>query len=245
MDEALYPQFRELEDRHWWFRGRRAVIRALIDRTGSPPPGARILDAGCGTGRNLVEYAKLGRAEGIEPSETAVAFCRGRGLDVQAARLEELPFEDGRFDLVCASDVLEHVEGDVAALRELRRVSKRGARLLATVPAYTWLWSRHDDEHHHVRRYTRGLLVRHVRAAGWEPELATYFNTLLLPPIALVRLIQRRRPPDTTTDYDRTPGALNALLEQPMALEGRLIARGWRLPIGVSIGLVCRAGGDS
>jgi SAM-dependent methyltransferase len=243
VEEILYDRLREMEDEHWWFRGRRAVIRALTERVGTLPAGARILDAGCGTGRNLAEYASLGHAEGIEPSDTGVRYCRERGLDVRQGVLESLPIEDGRFDLVFASDVLEHVEGDVAAFRELRRVTKPGAGFVLTVPAYTWLWSHHDDSHHHVRRYTRGLLARHARAGGWEPAFASYFNSLLLAPIAAVRLLQRGRPASGRSDYERTPGLLNSLLEQPMAAEARLIARGWRLPAGVSIGMVCRAAG--
>jgi SAM-dependent methyltransferase len=243
VEEVLYERLREMEDEHWWFRGRRAVIRALTERAGSLPVEPRILDAGCGTGRNLVDYSERGRAEGIEPSETAVRFCRERGLDVSQGVLESLPYEDARFDLVFASDVLEHVEADVAALRELRRVAKTGAGLVVTVPAYTWLWSHHDDTHHHVRRYTRGLLARHARAGGWEPTFSSYFNSLLLAPIAVVRLLQRGRPAGGRSDYERTPALLNSLLERPMAAEARLLARGWRLPVGVSIGMVCRAAG--
>ena len=241
MDEPLYDRLRELEDDHWWFRGRRAVIQALVTHAGPLPGGARVLDAGCGTGRNLHEYARLGQAEGIEPSQTAVDYCRERGLAVQQAGLESLPFEDGRFDIVFASDVLEHVEGDVFAFRELHRVARPGAAFVITVPAYTWLWSHHDDSHHHVRRYTRGLLARHARAGGWRPVFASYFNTVLLPPIALVRLAQRARSPCDVTDYDRTPAALSRLLEAPMKAEARLIAHGVRLPAGVSVGMVCRA----
>ncbi|MET0972440.1 MAG: class I SAM-dependent methyltransferase, partial [Thermoleophilaceae bacterium] len=92
MDEPLYDRLRELEDDHWWFRGRRAVIQALVTHAGPLPGSARVLDAGCGTGRNLHEYARLGQAEGIEPSQTAVDYCRERGLAVQQAGLESLPF---------------------------------------------------------------------------------------------------------------------------------------------------------
>lgn len=243
MDEVLYDRLREMEDEHWWFRGRRAVIHALTERVGALPADPCILDAGCGTGRNLADYARLGRAEGIEPSGTAVGYCRERGLQVQQGSLEALPFDDARFDLIFASDVLEHVEADVAAFRELRRVAKPGSAFVITVPAYTWLWSAHDDSHHHVRRYTRGLLARHARAGGWEPTFASYFNSVLLPPIALVRVMRRNGSSDATSDYDRTPALLNSWLERPMAVEARLIARGLRLPAGVSIGMVCRPAG--
>lgn len=240
MDESLYQQFPQIEEDHWWFRGRRAVIRGLLEHVqlGSTP---RILDAGCGTGRNLVEYARLGAASGVEPSAAAVAACTARGLDVHQAGLEALPFDDGEFDLICASDVLEHIEAHEAALAELRRVAGPGACLLVTVPAYAWLWSRHDETHHHVRRYTLARLVAVARAGGWRPVFSSYFNSLLLAPVAAVRLAQRLRPPASGSDYALTPAPLNAILELPMRAEARLLGAGRRLPAGLSIGLVCEA----
>jgi SAM-dependent methyltransferase len=109
MEEHVYRQLYELEDTHWWFRGRRAVIHALLGRT---PLGAQphILDAGCGTGRNITDYSRLGDTAGVDPSPDAVAFCHARGLDqVSQSGIEELPFDDGAFDLVTATDVLEHI----------------------------------------------------------------------------------------------------------------------------------------
>lgn len=244
----MYDRLYALEEGHWWFRGRRAVIHALLGRAGVAR-AERLLDAGCGTGRNLVEYGPLAaEAEGVDPSEVAVEYCRRRGLrGVRRAGLDALPFEDERFDLLLATDVLEHLEDDVAGLLELRRVSRRDAALLITVPAYQWLWSQHDDTHHHFRRYTRRLLAGRIRAGGWRVEVATCFNTALLAPIAAVRTLGRRRavPDDGRSDYELTGGPLNAILERPMRAEAALIARGATLPAGVSIGMVCRAVGQS
>src|SRR3954452_12461289 len=125
MEQEIYRLLYELEDRHWWFRGRWAVIEALL--RAAPLPGSpRVLDAGCGTGRNLLRYSRLGTAEGMDPSADAVEFCRRRGLEVEQGTLERLPFDDGRFDLVAATDVVEHVDDDGRALEALRRVSAPG-----------------------------------------------------------------------------------------------------------------------
>jgi SAM-dependent methyltransferase len=235
----VYARMYELEDRHWWFRGRRAVVRALLGRAG-PPPRPGVLDAGCGTGRNLVEFGRLGPATGVDPSPLAVEFCRRRGLDgVVQGQLESLPFEAGRFGVLLATDVLEHVVADGLALAELRRVAAPDARLVITAPAYAWLWSEHDVSHHHVRRYTLGRLRARVRAAGWEPAVQTYFNSLLLPAIAAVRLAGRVRR-GGRADLDRSPAALDAVLALPMLAEARAIAAGARLPAGVSVGMACR-----
>lgn len=239
MEEHVYQQLYDLEDGHWWFRGRRAVLWAMLRRM-SVPDHPRILDAGCGTGRNLVEFGRLGTAQGVDPSPQAIEFCRRRGLgEVEAAGIEALPFADGAFDLILATDVLEHVERDDLAASELRRVAAPGALLVVTVPAYRWLWSQHDDSHHHLRRYAAPGLRGRLTAAGWRPVLLTYFNSLLLPPIALVRTIARRQSRGRT-DYQLTGGVLNRVLELPMRAEAALIARGARFPAGVSIGVVCR-----
>jgi len=214
----------------------------LLARTPLPTE-PRILDAGCGTGGHLRRYAQLGPASGVDPSPEAVGFCRERGLDsVQQAGLEALPFDDNSFDLIAATDVLEHIAPEQQALLEMRRVAAPGAALLLTVPAYMWLWTKEDENLHHQRRYTRRRLVDAVRRAGWEPRLATYFNSLLLPPIALVRSLPQRGEKERS-DVDRTPAVLDGPLSLPMRLEARLIRAGVRLPAGVSVGIVCRKPG--
>ena len=239
MRDSAYKNHFEAEDRHWWFRGRWAVVEALLARTPLPAE-PRILDAGCGTGGNLQRYALLGKASGIDPFPDAVSFCRERGLDsVQQAGLESLPFEDGSFDLVAATDVLEHVDAEEQALGELRRVTTPGGAMLLTVPAYMWLWSEEDVNLHHKRRYTRPRLRQAVERCGWQPRILTYFNSLLLPPIALAKRLPKRSNGDKA-DLDRTPELLNGPLSLPMRLEASLIRRGINLPAGVSVGIVCR-----
>lgn len=241
MKESAYREHFEVEDRHWWYRGRWAVVEALLARTRLPSQ-PRILDAGCGTGGNLKKFNKLGIATGVEPSPEAVGFCRERGLQrVHQAGLESLPFEDDSFDLVAATDVIEHVGPEQQALRELRRVAAPGAVLLLTVPAYMWLWSSEDVNLHHHRRYTKRRLRAAVTEAGWEPLFASYFNSLLLPPIALAKKLRRSGGGDA--DLDRTPAALDGPLSLPMRLEARLIRIGISLPAGVSVGIVCRRDG--
>ena len=241
MEDRLYALMRAAEEDHWWFIGRRAVIEVLLERAGPPRP-ARVLDVGCGTGRNLELYSRLGEAEGVDPSERAVEFCRGRGLaGVRRAVATELPFEDGRFGMVAATDVVEHIADDRAALAEMCRVTARGGSLVLTVPAYRWLWSGEDVRLQHHRRYTLRGLRRVAAAAGWEPIWGTYFNTLLLPPIALVRTL-RRRSHDDSPELELAPRVLNGALSLPMRLEARLLGAGLRLPAGVSIGLLCRRG---
>jgi SAM-dependent methyltransferase len=229
MEDWAYQEDFDMEDRHWWFRSRRRVLWALLERA-EIGPSPRILDAGCGTGRNLAEFGQ------------AVEFCRQRGLQgVREAVIEDLPFEDARFDLILATDVIEHLPEDVRALGELRRVAAPEARLVVTVPAYNWLWSEHDRSYHHYRRYTRPVLRERMRAGGWEPAIDTYFYSSLLAPVAAVRLLQRlRMNGNGRPDLKKSPGALDRWLELPVRGEANLIQRGISLPAGVSLGMVCR-----
>ena len=241
MDPRIYAQMRAVEDRHWWFRGRRAVIAAMLADV-SPGPSGRVLDAGCGSGGNLGTYAGQGEVLGVDMDLEALEHALGRGYRaVGVASLGGLPFRDGTFDLVCATDVVEHLDGDVEALRELRRVTAPGGHLLVTVPAYRWLWSDSDVQLGHRRRYTAPEVQQRCREAGWTVGRTSYFNTVLLPPIATVRwLRQRRGSAFAPTELAQTGPAANRVLRLPMALEARLIGAGVRLPAGVSIACLCR-----
>ncbi len=242
MDRDYERQTHEAEDRHWWYRGRRTVLGGVIAGLGLPAD-ARILDAGCGSGRYMVELARLGAVTGVELSETSVALARERGLgEVVAGSVLEMPFAEDSFDLAVSLDVIEHLDDDLAALRELRRSVAPGGALLVTVPAYQWLWSGHDQINHHRRRYTRRSLQRVAEQAGWRQVRTTYFNSLLLPVAIVLRVLDRWNTKTTESSLDLwvPPQPLNWLLERPLALEAALIARGGRIPAGLSLLAVFR-----
>jgi SAM-dependent methyltransferase len=223
------------DERHWWYRGRRRILCAELDRV-ELPEGARALDAGCGSGRTLDELAHYATVSGVDLSEEAVAAARARGHDdVRVGTLERLPFPPRTFDLITCLDVLEHVPDDVRALRELRRVARPGAALVVTVPAYQALWSAHDEANLHYRRYRRAPLRRAAIAAGWQPARDTHFNWLALAPAAVVRLATRNADPAGRSDLERTPRSLDRLLELPLDAEAVLLRHGGRIPFGLSI----------
>jgi SAM-dependent methyltransferase len=237
MDAGLMKATLAVDEHHWWYRGRRRIIRAELDRL-ALPAGSRVLDAGCGSGRTLVELADYGEVTGIELNDEAAELARDRGLgEVVVGRLEELPWDDGTFDLITCLDVIEHVPDDVGALRELLRVSRPGGWLLVTVPAYQALWSLHDEANHHYRRYARSSLRGAALAAGWKVQRMSAFNSLLLVPAAAVRIAQRRLGTHNgyTNDLDLGPAWLNEVLERPLALEAGWLARGRTLPMGLSL----------
>jgi SAM-dependent methyltransferase len=245
VDLDLEQQTHDLEEHHWWYRERRRMIEGVLDRTALPAQ-CRILDAGCGSGRNMQLLARFGAVTGVEPAEQSAEMARARGVGpvVQGSLEEPLALESDAFDLVVCLDVLEHVRDDLTALRELRRVTVAGGRLLVTVPAHRWLWGTHDELAGHQRRYTRASLLSVARTAGWRPQRVTGFNATLLGPIAVARTVDRaiggrRR---ARSDLGRTPAALDRALGMVLGAEARIIGSGRSLPFGVSIVALLGAG---
>ncbi|MGI9175588.1 MAG: class I SAM-dependent methyltransferase, partial [Rhodothermales bacterium] len=208
------------------------------------PADAALLEAGCGTGGNLAMLARHGRLRAFEIDDGAREVADKRGVtDVAAGVLPEpIPFEDERFDLIAMLDVLEHVADDRAALVNLRARLKPGGRLLLTVPAYMFLWSRHDEINHHHRRYVRDELATRVREAGYHVRYASYFNTLLFPFVLGIRTLNNLLGRDEGSDLAMPSPLVNKLLTRVFASERHLVPR-TALPLGVSILLVAQRSG--
>jgi len=224
-------------DDHWWYRGRRRIVRVELE-TLDLAPGARLLDAGCGAGQTLDLLRDFGAATGIDLDADCVALATARGHDALVAALPDLPFADGTFDACTCLDVLEHIGDDEAALAELARVTAAGGALVVTVPAYEALWSAHDVANEHVRRYRARMLRPLADKTGWRIERLTYFNSVLLAPAALVRLagrLRRRPRAPEHSDLHLTPASLNGALELPLRFEAALLRSGGRLPAGLSL----------
>lgn len=249
MQQHTYAIMRRVEESHWWFVGRRQIIKSFLKRivrdlkTDRSHDALRILDVGCGTGANLEMLSEFGNAEGVDVSSEALSFCEERGLkQVKLGAAEALPYEDNSFDLVTGLDVVEHLDDDHAGLNEMRRVLRTNGRALLFVPAFMFLWGVQDDISNHRRRYTLSELKKVVGNAGFEVERATYVNLSFFAPIFLGRLFMRASGLRPESENNITIGFLNGLMGKLFGAESVLL-RYLSFPFGVSIICVARKTG--
>lgn len=192
MDPSAYSDMARDQDFHWWYRGRRRILYEYIKRLdlGRDP---KILEIGCGPGGNVPLLKEFGEVYLMEMDHFSCEFVKRKfGLDVREGHLpDNIPFKDTFFDLICMFDVLEHIKEDSEALRALKGHLNQGGMILLTVPAYQWLFGRHDEVLHHYRRYNIDKLGAILEKEGYEITFWSHFNTFLFPLIAFVRLIER------------------------------------------------------
>jgi SAM-dependent methyltransferase len=242
LEREIYLALAEVEDQHWWFRARRAIATRVLQGI-ELPANAAILEAGSGTGGNLAMLAQFGHLFAMELNPEARALSDRRSI----AKAEEgmlpdrIPFGRQQFDLITAFDVLEHIEPDLETLVALRARLAAGGKLLLTVPAFGFLWSPHDESHHHKRRYRLAPLVRLVEHAGYRIILANYCNFWLFPIVAAARLLDRCKGVryQNVAQLSIPPAPFNRLLEAVFASE-RYLHEVVRLPFGVSIILLAQ-----
>ena len=235
-----YGIMRAVEDAHWWFDAMEHIASRLLASPGGRTPCA-VLDAGCGTGRNLRFLERCFPAAavtGLDFSPVALNHCAKRGFErLVCGSVNALPFASETFDLVTSFDVLTADSVDeLAALREQARVLRLGGRLLIRVAAYNFLRSRHDAEWNIGRRYTRrGLQIKLIQA-GFDVKLVCYANALLLP-VALAKRWTERMFPSENDGSDLQIGAgvgiMASILRGVLKSEAPWIIRGW-LPFGLS-----------
>jgi SAM-dependent methyltransferase len=251
MRQDLYEDLYTKEHHYWWHVGKRTIVYALIDKflpkkwAGRPLSS---LDLGCGTGLNLEHLERYGRAVGTDYSEEALRFCQARGHTLLCkADAAALPFLDGEFKIITALDVIEHLDDDLVAFQELRRVLRPGGLLVVTVPAYPILWTYWDDILGHRRRYTTRTMREVVKRAGLRVRSVSYSNTLTMFPAVGVRMAKsllhrsaklRNEETDPETDFIPVPDWANSALIAYYKQEARFLTNGG-LPFGLSV--VCVA----
>lgn len=243
MEQHTYGIMNDVEDKHWWFVGRRAILESFLERIANDLRTAnndlRILDVGCGTGANLEMLKQFGESEGVDVSDDALEFCRKKGLKVHKGLAEELPFADETFDLVTALDVVEHLDDDIAGLKEMFRILKKDGKTLIFVPAFMWLWGVQDDISNHRIRYTKKEIVERLKKAGFTIERATYANWTFFAPILAGRTIMKITGIKPESENNVNVSALNGVFGKIFSAE-KYWLKNLDFPFGVSIVIVAK-----
>jgi len=239
MENSLYDEMWRTEQTHWWYVGRRRIVYSLVEqfepRAANEP--LRICELGCGTGGNLAPWATRHDVVGVDSSRRALEFARRRlGSRVVYGRLPDaIPLPPGSFDVILMTDVLEHIDEDRRAAQTAMTLLRPGGILVATVPAYQWLYCPRDRHHHHFRRYGKAQFRRLFEVSDVSIELLSFYNTILFAPATSVRLAGKfLRPHAGPGDMSVPAAPVNRILTETFASEARLLSL-CSLPFGLSL----------
>lgn len=243
MDRAYYDEYYELERNHWWFRVRERILRRVLGQLLSGKT-ASILNIGAATGRTSEMLSDFGQVTSVDTDTESCNYVRkNKHLKVVEASVLKLPFKSNIFDVVCAFDVLEHVDDDKKAVAEMVRVLRSRGYIALTAPAFSFLWNKHDEVNRHYRRYVLDEICRlFVRFKGHIIK-RTYFNSILFLPIAFFRFLSKPLPwllrSGSGSDFSVLGKNKNmsCILEKIFGLEEEILSR-WTLGIGVSLLLI-------
>jgi len=240
MKQQFAKQYANLEEWHWWFRGRQRILESVLRREFGSDNSISIASVGCGPAEGLQWLEPFvgprGKIVGIDV-EPIHARSIAPHIEYVIGKLETALIAPGSFDAVLALDVLEHLDNDAIGLYQAAQMVKPEGLLLITVPALPSLWGGQDVISHHRRRYTKATLLRTFERAGLPAPRVSYFNTLLFPPVAGMRWTRRALGMATVarSDFDDTrPGLINEVLASVFAAERHIVPR-MALPIGVSL----------
>jgi SAM-dependent methyltransferase len=240
MQQEYYKAYYELERKHWWFQVRGEIIMQHIESLVKDKKDLKILNIGVATGYTSVLLSRFGTVKSVEFDKECYEFTKKEvEIDIVNGSITDLPFENESYDLVCAFDVIEHIDDDKLAVSEMRRVCKTGGNLCVTVPAFMLLWSEHDIINQHYRRYRK-----HEMVSLFEQNssiYATYFNSFLFLPIAFFRVLKTAisgKPKLEEAQSDFIVLRQNIFTwgaKMIFSLEKPLLKMGLKFPFGVSV----------
>ena len=232
----------EREQSYWWHLGRLRIIQSYIQRATSNKHQLKILNIGCGTGGTIDMLESFGETDNVDISDDAIKFMKQNGYKrITKVADIALPFKAKTYDVVGAFDVLEHIEKQIEALKEWKRVIKDDGAIIITVPAYQWLWSDHDVSLHHKRRYTTKRLAEAAKKAGLKVEKKSYAIVFSLPLVVGFRFVNKALgcKTDSETSYVNVPDWANKLFTQFLYGETK-IHKVTSFPVGTSVVAVLR-----
>lgn len=240
MQKYLYEDLYNLEETHWWHKSKRELVTYFLEKYFSSKYN-KILDVGCGTGKNMEQLQKYGNVWGLDNSKEAIKFCRKRGLkNLQLSNAEKTKFKANSFDIITLLDVLEHTD-DNKTLKEMQRILKKNGILIITVPAFMWLWSKWDEVLYHKRRYDLKSLTSILKNNNFRVIKITYLYSFLVLPALIIRGIKEKLLSQKyyPSDFLLNNSIINKLLGIIANIEFNLAKR-VKIPIGTSLLVIAK-----
>lgn len=237
-----YATMAEREQTYWWHLGRLRIIETYIRKAQNNKKNLKVMNIGCGTGGTIDMLETFGVVDNVDISDEAIKFMKGRGYKrITKVNDIHLPFKDKSYDLVGAFDVLEHIDDQMAALKEWKRILKDDGAIVITVPAYQWLWTDHDISLHHKRRYTTKRLTEVAKQVGLKAERKSYAIVFSLPLVAGFRFINKAlgRKADSETSYVDVPKWVNTAFTKLLYAESKM-HNIMPFPLGTSVVTILR-----
>ncbi|HAJ56598.1 MAG TPA: hypothetical protein DCL35_02385 [Candidatus Omnitrophica bacterium] len=236
------------EKTHWWYRARFRLVDHYLNVFFPRSKNVKMLDMASACGANFEHYSGYGTIIGLDIAQEAIDFCRSKGVEkIVRGDAHSLPFSSGVFDGVFALDALEHFKDDGRVLQELSRVMKKNGLIFITAPAFSCLWSQHDEAFHHQRRYSIREMKEKLNKAGYAIIFATYWSFLLFLPAFLLRkgkdflqILRKTQDVPLSDFHMRLPRWADFLLDCLAKVEAFFIIRKIAFPIGVSLFCVAK-----
>ncbi|HRP02498.1 MAG TPA: class I SAM-dependent methyltransferase [Candidatus Kapabacteria bacterium] len=242
MQEIIYHTNYKIENEYWWFIARNQILGKIVNEFAKLNSKSKLLDVGCGTGAFAATFNDSVNVAGIDTSDIALQYAAKRGLkNLRNCYLKDFPKEEFQPDVITFLDVIEHIEDDKAVVKDAYNLLEKGGYVIASVPAYQWLWSHHDELHMHYRRYTKKRFMDLFKEAGFHVQYASYFNTLLFPLAALKRILDKitgASKKDNSPIEEVSP-FVNSLFKNIFLAEKKALPN-LTLPFGVSIVIVAK-----
>ena len=243
MEAKFYKEYYNLEREHWYFLARNRLIMHHIRDILSTKNKVKILNVGAGTGYTSELLKEFGKVESLEYDKDCCQFVsKNLYIEIVNGSILDLPYRENEFDLVCAFDVIEHIEDDLLGVSELKRVCKKGGFVVITVPAYMFLWSKHDEVNQHFRRYRKSEILNLFKEKG-KFLYHSYYNFWLFFPVALFRILNnlfgftKTTEENTGSDFSlhKKGSLISSFLFKVFYSESFFIKKQIPLPFGVSI----------
>jgi 2-polyprenyl-3-methyl-5-hydroxy-6-metoxy-1,4-benzoquinol methylase len=238
MEESIYDNFYRLEDKHWWFQGRKEIVMKLIEKYYKTKKDSMVLDIGCGTGMMVKNLLKYGNVLAMDKDARAIEYAKSKAPEANFL-LGYFPenYPEGKFDLITAFDVMEHIDDDEKSFEVVTALLKPGGIFVATVPAYNFLWTAHDEVNFHKRRYSKKDLAEKIIKTGLVIRKISYYNSFLFVPGVTIKMFKKFTPFNKTKidlGNNLPPAFLNRILQEIFSLEKFYLSR-FNLPFGISL----------